>query len=286
MKRHALIWMIALATTGYSIGQESEADKEFNADYDKSCAQAIAAYPDIMKPETAMFQRLVKMDTELTADDPLRYSSEKMMIMALRAAKELGISPVVAIPNAPPPKQPIINPGVLDAAKIDEFHGYRSVVIVKVEPDGIRILHEYGAAKIQIEQISDTEREHFGLNMDTATIYRQQMARQSELYRQQEALEQRQAQLALQERQAREAYAAQQRQIQNRQANDYFEAHAEELRKRYEPSAGRELPEDDSKEEAFDRLQKAQRELDAQRDERRLKELERREHDRETGFGQ
>lgn len=59
---------------------------------------------------------------------------------------------------------------------IPEFNGYKSVTINKVEPDGIRIMHESGATKIAIEDLTDEQREKYGLTKEAAAEYRKQAA--------------------------------------------------------------------------------------------------------------
>ncbi len=63
-----------------------------------------------------------------------------------------------------------------EAKTIPEMNGYKFVTIRKVEPDGLRIIHESGTAKIPIEKLSEVQREEYALTMEGATEYRNQIA--------------------------------------------------------------------------------------------------------------
>lgn len=71
------------------------------------------------------------------------------------------------------------NPGLQIGATIPEFNGYKDVRIQKVEPDGIRIIHEFGAAKIPIESLSPSQKEALGLTGAGAEEYRRKQAEQA-----------------------------------------------------------------------------------------------------------
>lgn len=62
-----------------------------------------------------------------------------------------------------------------DESKFKELLGYTNVTVTKVEPDGIRIIHESGAAKIPIEKIPEELRSKFGINENGAQAHRQQI---------------------------------------------------------------------------------------------------------------
>ena len=53
---------------------------------------------------------------------------------------------------------------------------YKSVVVRKVEPDGISITHESGATKIAIEQLTENLRRQYGLDEKSALTYRESLA--------------------------------------------------------------------------------------------------------------
>jgi len=106
MKTKAIIWMAVLALADVSFGQQSDAERRLNEEFDRSVAQVIAAYPDFENPESPFFKKLAEMDNALkVAGDPLFNSGEKPMVLARRAAKELGIMPVHANPTAAPEPQ-------------------------------------------------------------------------------------------------------------------------------------------------------------------------------------
>jgi hypothetical protein len=60
-----------------------------------------------------------------------------------------------------------------DKIKFDTLLDYKNVTVTKVEPDGIRIMHESGAAKIPIEKIPEDIRKQLGMNEDAAKAHRE-----------------------------------------------------------------------------------------------------------------
>jgi hypothetical protein len=73
---------------------------------------------------------------------------------------------------------------------------YTHARLWKKEPDGIRIVHENGAAKIPIENLSPDQRRHLGLNEQEANEYREeqkQLKAEHELKRQEQKQKHQQA---------------------------------------------------------------------------------------------
>jgi hypothetical protein len=68
------------------------------------------------------------------------------------------------------------SPAETENKVIPEMSGYKSVTIHRVEPDGLRIIHEAGAAKIPIEKLTDEQRTEYGLTTEGATEYRRRIA--------------------------------------------------------------------------------------------------------------
>lgn len=156
------------------MGQQTEEEKRFYADYARSEQQAVAAFPDVGNAATPLARKVAEMDKALAAEeDPLYNSADKPLILTRRAAKELGIKPVEAKPIAvPEPQAPV----ELDGKVIPELNGFKSVTIRRVEPDGLRIIHESGTAKIPIEKLTDEQRAKYGLSAEGASQYRKQAA--------------------------------------------------------------------------------------------------------------
>lgn len=50
--------------------------------------------------------------------------------------------------------------------------------LVKIEPDGIRIIHDAGAAKIPYERLHEAERGHFHFNSEAAAAFREHIQKQ------------------------------------------------------------------------------------------------------------
>ena len=63
-----------------------------------------------------------------------------------------------------------------DTTNIPKLGGFKSVTIKSIEPDGLKIFHEAGPAKIPIENLTDEQRVKYGLTMEGAIQYRKQLA--------------------------------------------------------------------------------------------------------------
>lgn len=215
MKTRAFTWMIAIALSGACMGQQTEEEKRFEEAYTRSEQRTIAAYPDTTNPQSAIIKRMIELDEQMREQGDQRYHSpDKPMILAELAAKDLGIKAVESQlnPNSEP-KEPVAS----DRNVIPELNGYFSVTIRSVEPDGLRIMHESGAAKIPIEQLTEEQRVKHGLTMDGARLYRKQVAANtSAYYARQRQLEAERAQVRAEEKQLEDERAAQLQQASNR----------------------------------------------------------------------
>lgn len=148
MKIRAITWIVAFALTGIGAGQQSEEEKKFYEDYEKSELRTIAAYPDAAKPDSPLSVKMMEIEKVLKlAGDPLYNSAEKPMMLAERAAKELG---VVAVKTLAAEPEMVMEPGwgnyrpkafKYEDEVIPEFLSYKSVRVRKVEPDGLKIAH-------------------------------------------------------------------------------------------------------------------------------------------------
>jgi hypothetical protein len=72
---------------------------------------------------------------------------------------------------------------------IPELNGYKNVTVRSIDPDGIRIMHESGAAKIPFERLTPSQREAFGISAEGAAEHRRNLGARAlaEQARQQEA---------------------------------------------------------------------------------------------------
>ncbi len=156
------------------MGQQTEEEKRFEEAYSRSEQNTIAAYPDTTNPQSAIIKRMIELDEQMREQGDQRYHSpDKPMILAELAAKDLGIKAAEAEPNPnPEPQAPV----TLDDKVIPELNGYVSVTIRSVEPDGLRIMHESGAAKIPIEKLTEEQRAKYGLTVEGAALYRNKVA--------------------------------------------------------------------------------------------------------------
>jgi len=62
-----------------------------------------------------------------------------------------------------------------DNMKFDNLLDYTNVMVTKIEPDGIRIIHESGAAKIPYESVPEDIRVKLGMNQEAADAHRQKV---------------------------------------------------------------------------------------------------------------
>jgi hypothetical protein len=90
MKYATFCWVMVAAA---AIGQQTDTDKKFYADFAKSEQQAISDYPDAAKADSPISKKMIEIDKALnSAGDPLYYSPCKPYIIAQRAASALGIA--------------------------------------------------------------------------------------------------------------------------------------------------------------------------------------------------
>ncbi len=170
--------LLLLTSAILVFGQELEDEKRFYEDYAKSEERTVALYPDAAKADSPLSKRMLEIEQTMKAESsPLYHSAEKPMILAVQAAKELGIKPAEAKATAPAFPAPVPQaPVELDGKVIPELNGFKSVTIRRVEPDGLRIIHESGSAKIPIEKLSNEQRAKYGITVEGAAQYRQQVA--------------------------------------------------------------------------------------------------------------
>jgi hypothetical protein len=62
-----------------------------------------------------------------------------------------------------------------DKMKFDKLLDYTNVTVTKIEPDGIRIIHESGAAKIAYENVPEEVRAKLGMNQEAAEAHREKV---------------------------------------------------------------------------------------------------------------
>ena len=262
--------MILAKMAAKELGIAAVIQTPFDIAYQRSEELTVAAYPDTTNAESPLVKRMAVLDKEFEkSGNPIFNSPDKPMIVATMAAKELGIKPVCAKPVDTEPKPiPVLN-----------INGgsFNNVTVRKIEPDGIRIVHETGALKILIEWMTPEQRAQYGLTPEGAAQYRKQLAaaNTAAYYADQQAeTERRAADAQRAQEQAQQQAIARQQQValaeMNAAASDSFERHANEVRARLQDDAEKQQDARDRSKRTFD---------DADR-ERRLKELERAEHDR------
>lgn len=195
MKTKPIILMAVLSLGGLCFGQSEEQQTAFDKEWDQSAQIASFYYPNSAVAETPIAKKILELDERMqAADAPLYYSPKKPFILCQIAATELGIKPTSPIPDSlmrvvseaiaensksSKTKLPPVETGVKDGGKnevIPEFNGYNNVMIRGIDPDGIRIIHESGAAKIPIERLTLAQRATFGLAAEGASEYRAKQA--------------------------------------------------------------------------------------------------------------
>jgi hypothetical protein len=85
------------------------------------------------------------------------------------------LSSICSGQQPPSPISPISYPFNKEA--IPEMNGYKSVYIRRIDPDGIRIIHESGATKIPIEKLTNEQCAHYNLTSKGAAEYRKTLAK-------------------------------------------------------------------------------------------------------------
>jgi hypothetical protein len=238
MKARVFAWIIIVGLTVICCGQDDDEQKRYDEAWAKSEERAIAAYPDAAKLDSPLARKIADIDKALkAADEPLFYDPNKPYLLAKRAAEELGVALAAAKPD-------MLKSAVKIGEVIPELNEYRNVTIRAIEPDGIRIMHESGAAKIPIERLSPAQREAFGLSAEGATAYRRQQSQAAAAFhaREQQARWQRE-QAALQAQQEQKVAASPQQVsvwkmfVKNK---DFQERHADEIAAEIELVQGRE----------------------------------------------
>ena len=192
----ALVYKPVETKTPPPRSQESDEEKKFNQEFEKSKRWAVTFFPDTGTPDSPIIKRMLELDERMRdSDDPIYHLSDKPFILAQLAAAALGISPSNPIPDAiaykptgSKPLTPVVERVTEAQAStrtqwedVPEFKtlrgdSYKRVRIGEVQPDGIRIMHEDGITKIPIENLSEEQRVKYGLAMESAARYRKQVA--------------------------------------------------------------------------------------------------------------
>lgn len=183
MKSYLAFIIVALQLSNPSSGQTPDQQAAFDREWDQSCNIATTRYPDSVSADTPLGKKMGEMDNQLKAsNDPLFYSPNKPLLLATRAAMELGIKPAGApLDSAQPENTPKretrkqADPHAFENEVWKEKWGYKSVRVRTVEPDGVRIFHESGVTKILIEVMSESDRDHYGITLEGARQYRQRL---------------------------------------------------------------------------------------------------------------
>jgi hypothetical protein len=158
---------------------QSDEERKFHEEFTASEQRAVTAYPDTTNADSTMIKRIIELENEWReSEDPRYFSSDKPMLLSEIAAKELGIVAVTQVV----PDLIINSPFRFENELLPEFLSYKSVKVTKVEPDGLRIIHEYGAIKIQFEELSAEQRTKYGMTAEGADQYRKQVAANTAAY--------------------------------------------------------------------------------------------------------
>lgn len=177
MKAIVFAW-IALASVVF--GQQSEEERKYYEEFARSEQRAISEFPDAAKPDSALAKEMAKIDKALkNGADPIFYSANKPYIIAQRAAKSISESQAASPVQDKPKASSILSSS---SETIPEIGGFKSVVVRKIEPDGISVVHDCGAGKIPIEKLTAAERAKFGISMEGASEFRRQVAENTAAY--------------------------------------------------------------------------------------------------------
>ena len=99
---------LKLAEAQEKVQTDAQAERKFYADYSASEDKALSFYPDLADPNSAMSKRLAELDAQAhDMGDPNYYSPNKPWLLAVAAAKELGV--LMKKPSATPAKKTVQN---------------------------------------------------------------------------------------------------------------------------------------------------------------------------------
>jgi hypothetical protein len=99
---------LKLAEAQEKVKTEAQAERQFYTDYAASEDKAISFYPDLKDANSAMSKRLAELDAQAAEmRDPNYHSPNKPWILAVAAAKELGV--LMKKPDAAPAKKTVQN---------------------------------------------------------------------------------------------------------------------------------------------------------------------------------
>jgi len=205
MKTKPMILIAVMLYAGPCHGQDAEKVAAYEKEWDQSAQNAVLYYPDSGKSESEIAKKIGEYDRRLKdMDSPIYYSPKKPFIICQIVAEQLGVKPTSPIPvnlmqvisdafktdpriiNVKTQKETAPFDTTPKNGPIPELNGYKSVRVTAVEPDGIRIMHESGAAKIGIEKLDEAQRTKYGLTVERAKEYRRRVAINTAAYAQQE----------------------------------------------------------------------------------------------------
>ncbi len=117
--------------------REQEAQAQATAKWQESSAVAAEAYPDTAKADSPLFRRMKQIDADLKArKDPLYWDSQKPLIVAQMAARELRIAPKPASSARKPvarqaPMTAPLRPGQRGAHQLEESSTIKAIRAAK-----------------------------------------------------------------------------------------------------------------------------------------------------------
>lgn len=130
------------------------ADPVFSAELAKARAEVLKQYPDLADPASPLSKRYALLEQQMREDEnPVLKKPGHPLVLGHRAAADLGIKA----------KEDAIFKEVLPTFTTATGTMYKSVTVTSIQKDGIGILHENGAIKIPYLELTDEQREKYGL---------------------------------------------------------------------------------------------------------------------------
>lgn len=130
------------------------ADPAFVAELAKTRAEALKQYPDLANPASPLSKRCALLEQQMKEDgNPVLTRAGHPLVIAHRAAADLGIKA----------KEDSIFKEVLPTFTTATGTMYKSVTVTSIQKDGIGITHENGAIKIPYLELTNDQREKYGL---------------------------------------------------------------------------------------------------------------------------
>lgn len=104
--------VLRVAEVQQQASREQQQQESFERQFEEYETRAVQLYPDTTKADSPITKRIIALDQQMRElGDPLYYSPEKPLILAKRAAYELGIP--MRDPSAQPARQPSSSKGRL-----------------------------------------------------------------------------------------------------------------------------------------------------------------------------